>query len=109
MNKLILMSYIDNSKVIKSLAKNNYQFFDTFSKYGYKKEGFKSLELAIKGKTYKEKANNLRELAVDFQNFNMDECDIDFSYLELSIICSWFKKKAHRFGLTKEFKENGII
>ena len=52
---------------------------------------------------YKEKA---RQKAVNWQlDFNNHE----YSYLELAMFAEYFEKLAKRYGLTKEFKENGII
>lgn len=59
-----------------------------------------------KDKTYAEKQDYLRELAIDFQsNFN----DLWFSDFELAVIRNYFYVNAKRYGLLKEFRENGII
>lgn len=110
MNKLILIKYnSNNGNVIKECVSNTYRFFEAYTAYGYKKSGFEHLELQIKGKNYKEKQNNLSELVTKFQAFNALTCDIDFSMDEIKKICSWFEQKAKRFGLYKEFKNEGII
>lgn len=59
----------------------------------------------ISGKTYEEKKENLRQLAIDFQLSDI----INLSYGELAEIYTFFKKNAKRYGLIQEFKENGII
>lgn len=59
----------------------------------------------ISGKTYKEKQESLRQLAIDFQLSNANF----LSYGELAEIHFFFKHNARRYGLLKEFKENGII
>lgn len=110
MNKLIIIKYnSNNGNVVKECVNNTYRFFEAYNAYGYKKQGFEHLELEVKGKSYKEKQNNLRELAIDFQNFNSLSCDVDLSQGETATICNWFESKAKLFGLTKEFKENAII
>lgn len=63
------------------------------------------LDFKIIGKNYKERKNNLEELAKNWQlNFSW----LDWSYNELAIISNYFYKNAKRYGLLKEFKENGI-
>ena len=59
----------------------------------------------ISGKTYEEKKENLRQLAIDFQLSDT----INLSYLKLANIYSFFEKNARRYGLLKEFRGNGII
>lgn len=49
----------------------------------------------------KEKA---RQEAIEWQN-NFDSC----SFEEIIHAGNYFEKMARRYGLTKEFKENGII
>lgn len=56
--------------------------------------------------TYQIKKENARQEAIEWQN---DFENHNYSYVELLIIELRFKKLARRFGLTKEFKENGII
>lgn len=51
----------------------------------------------------KEKARNEAiEWQSDFANHN-------YSYSELAFYSAYFEKKARRYGLVKEFKENAII
>jgi hypothetical protein len=59
----------------------------------------------INGKTYREKKENLRQLAIDFQLSDT----ITLSYGELADIYTFFEKNGKRYGLLQEFKENGII
>ena len=85
-----------------------------YNDYDYKCiiKAYKLLELItleVKGKTYTEKSNCLRDLAIDFSLFNTSDCDIDLSIQEISNICAWFKEKARMYGLTNEFRENAII
>lgn len=51
----------------------------------------------------KEKA---RQEAIDWQN---DFKNHNYSWSELADWFCYFSKKAHRYGLTKEFKDNGIF
>ena len=60
----------------------------------------------IKGKTYNERKEFIRNLAKEYQ---YDNTNISLSYYELYIITNYFYSKAKRYGLVKEFKENGII
>ena len=81
MVKMITMEEIINNEV----KENNYS---------------KLLEPKNKYQSYKEKT---REQAINFSN-NMED------YFSLWIeVYNYFTKKAKRYGLTKEFKENGII
>ena len=56
--------------------------------------------------TYREKKARLREEAVRWQ------CDFSrhcYSYAELAEKQAYFEKEGKKYGLVKEFKENGII
>lgn len=89
--------YYNNSLGFKEWYK------DTFSP---NTKDIEVLEFKVKGKNYKEKKHNLENLAKDWQyNFS----GLDWSYGELAIVYDYFLKKAKRYGLKKEFKENGII
>lgn len=46
-----------------------------------------------------------REKAVMWQLENCDKC---LSYSELAEFCEYFEKLGKRYGLLKEFRENGI-
>lgn len=59
----------------------------------------------VSGKTYTERKNNLIELAKDYQ-YNEQG---GLSYGELAEIYDFFEKNAKRYGLLKEFRENGIL
>ena len=63
------------------------------------------LEFKTHGKTYAERRENLRALAVDFSN----ACTGDLYYTDVENIITWFEKSAARYGLVREFKENGLI
>jgi hypothetical protein len=56
--------------------------------------------------TYQEKKADAREKAINFQQV-FSECD--FSYSEIIEYQDYFLKQGKRYGLLKEFRENGII
>ena len=56
--------------------------------------------------TYSETKAKLREEAVEWQ------CDFskhNYSYGELAEMQAYFEKEGKKYGLMKEFRENGII
>ena len=57
-------------------------------------------------KTYQEKKEKARIKAIEYQHEIMTEENI--SYNEISIYCDKFYKLAKRYGLIREFRENGI-
>lgn len=57
-------------------------------------------------KTYQELKNKAREEAKEWQ---LDFVNNNYSYEEFFEAQLQFTKLAKRYGLTKEFKENGII
>ena len=57
-------------------------------------------------KTYRELKNKARQEAVEWQ---YDFANHDYYQSELAEFEKYFTKLAKRYGLTKEFKENGII
>ena len=63
------------------------------------------LDFKINGKIYTEKKANLEDLAKDWQN---NFAYYPWSYGELAEIENYFLKNAKRYGLLKEFHENGI-
>lgn len=56
--------------------------------------------------TYLELKASARQKAIDWQN---DFCNHSYSWGELAYFGDYFKKLGKRYGLTKEFRENGII
>lgn len=65
-----------------------------------------SILFQVKGKTYKERQAHLRDLAIEFQSADTE----GLSWGEYAVITvGFFVKNAKRYGLIKEFKENGII
>lgn len=57
-------------------------------------------------KTYQNYKNALRDFAIEFQNsFSF----INYSYAELAEWQNFFEKYGKKYGLIREFKENGIL
>lgn len=57
-------------------------------------------------KTYQERKEQARQKAIDWQH---DFADNNYSWGDLYIWGNYFYKLGKRYGLLKEFKENGII
>ena len=55
--------------------------------------------------TYEIKKEMVRQKAIDWQN---DFCNHNYSYGELAEFGYYFEKLGRRYGLLKEFRENGI-
>lgn len=56
--------------------------------------------------TYQQRKNAAREKAIDWQ---ADFGNYNYSYGELANFENYFEKLGKRYGLTKEFRKNGII
>lgn len=54
---------------------------------------------------YQKLKEKIRNEAIDWQN---DFCNHNYSYSELIAFRSYFEKFGKRYGLLKEFRENGI-
>ena len=55
---------------------------------------------------YKEKKEKARKEAIAWQN---EFTEHNYSYSELTYYQNYFENKGKRYGLIREFKENGII
>ena len=55
---------------------------------------------------YAREKKNARQKAIEWQ---LDFNNHDYSYGELAYFTEYFTKLAKRYGLTEEFRENGII
>ena len=55
---------------------------------------------------YKEKKEKVRKEAIEWQN---EFAYHDYSYSELANYQNYFENKGKRYGLIREFKENGIL
>ena len=58
-----------------------------------------------KMKTYQENKSRVREMAIDWQ---IEASENDYSYGELADFQDIFYRLGKRYGLLKEFRENGI-
>ena len=56
-------------------------------------------------KKYKERKEEIRQQAIDWQ---LDFNNHNYSYYDLMMWGDYFYKNGKRYGLLKEFKENGI-
>ena len=75
---------------------------DTFSP-GTRIKGI--LPFEVKGKTYAEKKQAARDLAISFDHL----VEPGLSWGEWADISGYFEKVGRRYGLLREFAENGII
>ena len=57
-------------------------------------------------RTYAEKKSAAMERAIDYQRA---AANLNLSYGEIAEKQTFFEKLARRFGLVREFRENGII
>ncbi len=57
-------------------------------------------------KTYQERKEKAREFA---KNWQLDFANRNYCWWELVNWGTYFEKLGKRYGLTKEFRENGII
>ena len=96
---------LNNGKIDKMLLYNDYDYKLIIQAYKL----LDLITLEIKGNSYSEKANHLRNLAIDYQLFHSSDCDIELSQNDISNISEWFRTKSKRFGLYNEFVENAII
>jgi hypothetical protein len=55
--------------------------------------------------TYAERKANARQIAIDWQ---LNESDYPYSYGGMAILTNYFYRLGKRYGLLKEFRENGI-
>ena len=68
-------------------------------------ENIETLDFTIKGKTYKEKKGCLQDIAIEWSNHFSQ---YSWSYGELAEIQDYFYENGKRYGLLREFKENGV-
>lgn len=63
-----------------------------------------AISLEIHGRTYRDRQNSLRELAIDIQSANKG----GLSYGELCDLQGFFEQNGKKLGLLREFRENCI-
>lgn len=56
-------------------------------------------------KTYAERKDDARQKAIDWQS---EDGDFPYSYEGLAMVGDYFYKLGKRYGLLREFRENGI-
>lgn len=81
--------------------------FDTFIERAKFPKGTEIVDLVIfkaSGRTYAERKEHARQIAIDFQHA---DCG-GLSYYEYACISDYFQRIGKRYGLTEEFRENGI-
>lgn len=66
------------------------------------------LPFQIDGKTYQERKESLRDLAIEYQYRNDGDTDIQLSYGELADASDFFERMGRKYGLLREFRENCI-
>lgn len=101
----------DDSIYVESQTDIDSYYWETLGDIIYHQH-FKSLHKA--GKTsggavmnrYQKGKEKTRNEAVDWQS---DFAEHNYSYGELACFSDYFETKARRYGLVKEFRENGII
>ncbi|MBR4906538.1 MAG: hypothetical protein IKZ44_06750 [Clostridia bacterium] len=67
-------------------------------------EVFSMIDFRVRGSSYKEKQSCLCDIARRFQY----EVTEGLSWYEVSVIADWFYRMGRRFGLLKDFRENGL-
>ena len=65
-------------------------------------------DFKIKGKNYKKRKENARDLAIDVQ-LTYINYDVYTSYYDTMQLSNIFERIGKNYGLIKEYKENGII
>lgn len=64
-----------------------------------------TIEFKIKGSSYAERKEYLRNIAVDY---SLIESELNLYWSELATIQDFFRTNGKRYGLLKEFSENAI-
>ena len=98
MREIIVATIEGNTTTFYSFEEFNKATFSPSVKYEFVVLG------RLRGKTYAEKKDEVRQKAKDVQDY--DEGGL--SYGELADICDYFATYGKRYGLLREFKENGI-
>lgn len=65
------------------------------------------IDLHARGKTYRERKEDVRNKALDFQDLFVTY-GVSMSYGELDIFNEFFEIYGKRYGLLREFRENAI-
>lgn len=104
---MLLAKYVDQT------GKERCNLYDSFEQYH--RDTFSpecvevfALEFRIPGKTYQERKENARALAVDYSGLDCSGSP-GISWGELGAIQAYFETAGARYGLLEEFRENAII
>jgi len=102
---MIIGAYIDIDGQEKAKIYDLYEQFykDTFSP---ETEPLFTIDFVIHGKTYAERKGYLEQMAKDYQS--AFTYGLSPSWLDLSLFNNYFETNGRRYGLLKEFQENGI-
>ena len=104
---MFIGKYELEGKLYNNVYESNFYGFrewhrDTFSPTC---KNIETLFLKVRGKTYKERKGYLQDIAIEWSN-NFSQ--YNWSYGEIAEITSFFYENGKRYGLLKEFRENGI-
>lgn len=66
------------------------------------------LPFRIVGKTYNERKDSLRNIAIDFQYENDGETDYQLSMEKIGLVEDFFERMGRKYGLLREFRQNAI-
>lgn len=65
-----------------------------------------AIPLMVSGRTYRERQENLRDLAIDMQEAISEVACLSMG--ELQDIADFFERNGRRYGLLEEFRENAV-
>lgn len=105
---MIHFEFFDHSNPY--IAKTPEEAFRLFCKYDFIQAAagmYKLTGKKIPARTYREKQETARELAIEFQNSFSDGCIYFWS--DLSEYQDFFETIGRKYGLIREYRENGII
>ena len=109
--KAIIIYYPDdlaeNNDETESGIYNNISRQALTEEYGIKERHILAyIPLEVKGKTYAERKADLQNKAIEW---SYAQGLGNWSYSELGNISAFFEEQGKRYGLLREFRENGII
>lgn len=90
------------------ISKTDDNFFKIICKYNLEQHlngMFIGEPMPTRATTYSEKKNALRNFAIDWQHF---ASETDYSYSDLFEWQNFFETYGKKYGLLREFRENGI-
>lgn len=99
-------SWLYNGLFVKDEKRKHFQFDDEAYYHFITKDLGEFLINEPQTKTYKQKQEEARQKAINWQHEASERC---LSYAELAEAGEHFRKLAKRYGLQKEFAENGIV